>query len=227
MSYNLNALYLAFAETVENEKFIYHHARTNTKLGEAPSFNTLPIVTCASCCMGTCGENGCYACKNALCHGYDMKTNNCLRAWAENTAMMVYKTEEYFTNVIADITKYKAKCDKKGIECYIRIHSAGDFYSYNVFAKWLHVARIFPSVHFLAFTKQFQFVEKAKRIPRNLSIVPSDWEGIEMPDSIKKRFRIAYVGCGENCINCPGSCKTCKCCWHLKELKKNVRFKKH
>lgn len=226
MAYDTNALYNALAWVMENDRLVYHKARANRKLVNAPAFNTLPLVTCAECCMGTCGADGCYALKNALCHGYNVEKNNCLRAWAENTAMVIYRTAEYFENVRKDVARFEKKCAKRGLECFVRVHASGDFYSKKVFNEWLQVAREFPAVHFMAFTKQFAFIHGAE-VPANFSLILSAWEGMEIPADLTARFPVAYVDAGENCVECCGSCENCKACWMLQTLNKNVRFHKH
>lgn len=61
----------------------------------------------------------------------------------------------------------------KGAEA-VRIHTAGDFFSYKYFMQWVEIARANPEVEFWAYTKSLNFWVKAiNEIPSNLVLTAS------------------------------------------------------
>lgn len=45
----------------------------------------------------------------------------------------------------------------------IRIHSIGDFYSYEYFLKWIEIIKQHPQINFTAYVKNFEVLEKYKK----------------------------------------------------------------
>jgi hypothetical protein len=66
----------------------------------------------------------------------------------------------------------------------VRIHSAGDFFSYNYFMAWVRVAEIFPNVSFFGYTKHLEYVLFDK--PDNFNLVYS--YGSEDDDFYNQNF---------------------------------------
>ena len=205
-----------------------HISTTNSKLGIIPSFNLLPGLTCSPSACLHCMREGCYAVKNAFRCGYDVSKNSTLHAWTDNTVLaMVFlphleeKLMEYFTDHRITIK-------------FFRIHSSGDMFSVEYAHMWYRIAKAFPDINFLAFTKQWDIV---RAVPfyrlRNFSLVLSGWTGVVIPDDLRKHYRCAWCNDGqEECIpssalECPGNCESCGMCWHLRSIHKDVYFNKH
>lgn len=205
-----------------------HISTSNSKLGVIPSFNLLPGLTCSSESCRHCLHEGCYAVKNAFRCGYNVDKNTTLHAWADNTAMALHDLDrleseliEYFNGI-----RYTVKL--------FRIHSSGDFFCEAYAMMWYRIAKMFPGIRFLAFTKQWDIV---RSIPfhelDNFSLVLSGWTGIEIPDDLRRYYRCAWCDDGTedripaDAMLCPGSCESCGMCWYLKELNRDTKFIKH
>jgi hypothetical protein len=90
------------------------------------------------------------------------------------------------------------------------------------------IAKAFPSIKFLAFTKKYDL--DYSKIPNNLSIVLSAWPNWPLP----KHGPIAFMQDGtedryndQDTLECQGCCEHCSLCWYLSQLNKNVVFHKH
>ena len=115
-----------------------------------------------------------------------------------------------------------------------RIHSSGDFFSVKYANVWYAIARAFPDVRFLAFTKQWDVVRKVPFCNlANFSLVLSGWTGIDIPDDLREHYQCAWCNDGiesripDNAMQCPGSCEQCGMCWYLNEIKRDTVFTKH
>ena len=205
-----------------------HISTSNSKLGIIPSFNLLPGITCSPESCRHCLLEGCYAVKNAFRCGYNVDKNTTLHAWADNTALALHdmcrlesELIEYFKGI-----RYTVKL--------FRIHSSGDFFSVDYAMLWYRIAKRFPEIRFLAFTKQWEIV---RSIPfhelANFSLVLSGWTGISIPEDLREFYRCAWCDDGtetripDNAMLCPGSCESCGMCWYLKELNRDTKFIKH
>lgn len=186
-----------------------HISTTNSKLGCIPSFNLLPGITCSKESCGHCLREGCYAVKNAFRAGYDVEKNGVLRSWAENTTLALHD----LARLEDDLVEYFTRA--RHVVKLFRIHSSGDFFSDSYADMWYRIARQFPEIRFLAFTKQWDVVRVIPfyQLP-NFSLVLSGWTGIES--------RIP-----EDAMQCPGNCETCGMCWYLNELGRDTKFEKH
>ena len=98
---------------------------------------------------------------------------------------------------------------------------------------WYQLAERYPDVKFLAFTKQWDIVRDIPfdSLP-NFALVLSGWPGTEIPEDLKKRYHASYcIDKGdtppEGAIECNGNCMTCNACWMLKDLDRDVWFRKH
>ena len=62
----------------------------------------------------------------------------------------------------------------------IRIHSSGEFLSYDYFTDWIEFAKNNPEIKFYCYTKRFNFIERYLEaggvIPENFSINVSIWK---------------------------------------------------
>jgi hypothetical protein len=189
----------------------------NMKLGDIPNVSLTPCKTChpdAPC------KNKCYAMKAYRMYPIVKK------AWQANTAEMTKNRSKYF----ADIRKFLAKKQPK----YFRWHVAGDIPDSDYLDGMLDIAREFPAVKFLCFTKRHEmfntYAPKAM-IPENLEVVLSMWP--KWGDAELQDFRRAWMQDGtetripENAIECPGFCEKCGMCWSLGKLGRDVVFNAH
>jgi hypothetical protein len=174
-----------------------------------PRFNLPAKLTCPGS-TEFC-RSKCYACKAE-------------RIWP---AVLPYRTRNFeasksssFVNDIC-IELEKIQSSKKATK-FFRLHESGDFYSQAYLDKWSAIAKIFPSVKFLAFTKSFHL--DFSRIPANLKIVYSVMQdtSVPVPEGPK-----AYAGLTvEGSFECVGHCDNCVKCWSLKPSK-SVYFSIH
>jgi len=100
------------------------------------------------------------------------------------------------------------------------------------------VAREFPDTKFLCFTKKYGISKFMSDCPENLSVIFSAWEGMKVPESVKK-YNVAWVDDGseseqkiikENStkpFRCGGDCGTCKMCWNANKTGNDIVFHKH
>ena len=209
---------------------VFHAPRGNRKLGEIPSFNIAPVVTCAACANRTCALEGCYAVKNMFAHGYNYNTNNVLRAWLDNTLLAFTDLDALEAELDAVLTLQEQSISAGK---FFRMHSSGDFFSVAYAQMWERLIAKHPGIKFLAFTKQFDVVRAVDfSALANISLVLSGWPGVEIPEDLKSKYRVAYcVDHGDaaptGAIECPGNCDTCGMCWNLAAIGRDVYFNKH
>lgn len=88
------------------------------------------------------------------------------------------KKSSFVLDMYSIIFGYINKPSYKAAEkIYFRIHESGDFYSQEYFDKWVDIAKAFPVVTFLAYTKSVKYVMNTeKRIPDNLIVRFSLWD---------------------------------------------------
>jgi len=224
--YDVSKLFHIEKDALEMDNATFHAPRDNSKLNGIPAWNLLPMCTCSPEARRTCGINGCYAVKNALCHGYDMEKNNCLRAWTENTVLSRKHLRKLEKLLDAWLEKYHP--------ALFRVHSSGDFFSIEYARMWKRLAKKHPETRFLAFTKQFDIVRHVRFYQtENFELVLSGWTGITIPEDLRKHYRVAWCDDGaetripENAIHCPGDCNHCKACWFLSKMGRDSYFTKH
>lgn len=183
---------------------------SNVKLGKIMNFSLNPVETCNK--NVPCIKH-CYARAS-----FDIYPQTKI-AWNSNTVMVKNNVYLFFNSLVDQLEKYKGE--------YFRYHVGGDIPSEVYFKCMVKVARMFPKIKFLAFTKQYDYVNSyTGKIPINLSIVFSVWKDYK-PNVNKHKLPIAFMNVGnENSIDCKGSCKDCKVCWNMKE-NESVIFKIH
>ncbi len=192
-------------------------SKGNSKMGFIPSVSLPPIVTCAKGC--TCAKK-CYAAK--LCRIYA----NTRKAYARNLDILKNDMDNYFLQV-----KAAAMVSK-----YFRFHVSGDIYDMNYLDRMVKLAQELPGTTFLAFTKQYRFVNnflQYARIPDNLKIIFSAWPG--MPMKNPNNLPVAHVifegsEPADDWKICGGNCTECACrgvgCWELKKGE-HIAFYEH
>ena len=123
---------------------------------------------------------------------------------------------------------------------WLRFHDSGDIPDPAYLEMMCRVAENHDSCHFLAFTKQYSFVNDFLRnggiIPENLNIVFSVWDGWECPNPFNfptahVRLKAGNVFKIPECAHkCPKFCGACvyseKSCWSLQHGE-SVVFDQH
>jgi hypothetical protein len=189
----------------------------NSKMGRIPSVSLPPITTCANGC--TCAKK-CYAAK--LCR----LRPNVRKAYEKNLAILRNDMDNYFLQV-----KTAAMISK-----YFRFHVSGDIPDMNYLDRMVKLAQELPGTTFLAFTKQYNFVNnflQCAGIPSNLKIIFSAWPGMPMENPYNMPVaNVIFKGQepAENWKICGGNCMECACrgvgCWELKPGE-NIAFYEH
>lgn len=186
----------------------------NTKLGKIPSFSLPPGKTCSKDARRTCLIDGCYAVK-----AYTLYPST-RAAWDGNLAALKAYPVAVEAAILAWIQSHKPR--------FFRIHVSGDFFASWYLWMWERIIAKCPETVFLAFSKQFGIMRMASDIP-NWQLFASDWQGIVIPDDIRRRFPIAYCITRDmvepiDAIECAGTCKVCDHCYTNRT---SVYFHKH
>lgn len=197
-----------------------------SKLGPCiPTVNLPPVITCrqnAPCAKCAKEGGGCYAMKGHwLFTAVKERLAKNLAAYRENPKL-------YFDMIAQAFDNFK----------YARFHSSGDIVDMEYLKGMCRVARKCKGTQILCFTKKFElvndFLVEGHKIPSNLHIVFSGWDGfvpenpfnlptthVWFPNKPERNINVP-----ENAIPCSGSCATCHSCWTLKKGQ-SVKFKKH
>lgn len=190
----------------------------NMKLGTITNMSLTPGTSCSPEACATCYKEGCYACKSYK--AYKTVRN----AWDTNTDMAL----NHLDLMEGELTAYFVSLNAPR---FFRIHVGGDFITREYAEMWARVASRAPHTNFLAFTKQWDNI-RGVDFPENVSIVLSDWPGIEIPMDLREKYSVAWIDDGRDCVpenaaECPGNCETCGVCWSLARMKIDVKFRKH
>lgn len=189
----------------------------NRKLGYIPSVSFPPVVTCAARipCAATC-----YAVK--MTRGpYGAAI---LKSYRANFELFTADRAEFFRQ-LAEFLQRRAPH-------FFRFHVSGDFIDADHMARAFDVAREFPAVRFLAFSKRHALFPRPSAVPVNFSLVASLWPNW---GTRPRGFRVAYMQTADraesrvpaSAVLCPGNCETCAACWNLREMRRDVVFMKH
>lgn len=194
-------------------------SKGNSKMGNVPSFSTLPGSTCAS---GIPCRDGCYAVKLARI----FKT---FRATLEANTQAV--KEGRYGDISADVSAYLDAHPKVSL---FRWNVSGDIYDAGFLGMMASVAKKHPGVTFMAFTKQYGLVPVDRdTLPANLRIVLSAWKKYRPADILTAKYPVAYYDdgtpeCGvpSNAFHCQGDCERCQRCFKI-DVGESVYFTKH
>lgn len=197
-------------------------SKSNSKIGKVLNVSLTPIKSCR--CGAPCIKD-CYACN----HAYRLYPGT-RKAWDRNLAAFWENPDEYFFQI------YRAIKRAKSFKLF-RWHVGGDIPVVDYLHGMVVIARAFPNVKFLCFTKQYEMVEEFKtneKIPKNLTIVFSAWPGLRLPKGCEKYRPIAWMRDGKDpdsripkkAQECPGGCDKCMKCFGLKPGQ-SVVFDKH
>ena len=158
--------------------------------------------------------------KTALCEKY------CYAKKAErmykNTRVsrnqnLVDSLQDDFIERIKYLIIEKANPNKK---IWFRIHEGGDFYSVEYVNKWIEIAKAFPTITFMAYTKSIDFI--GDTLPKNFVTRFSIWSDTKksMLDKAVKRGILTYEAIPKKELSerkeyhCIGDCQTCKVCYN-------------
>jgi len=125
-------------ENFDENKTVLSIAGGNSKLGdEIWSFNTLPVVTCphaSTACMDSC-----YAMK------FLRLRKNVREMYYRNYELS--KRDDFEDIVIGNIMSKDVSI--------VRLHTSGDFYSFEYAQKWLNISKVCSGVKFYTYTRSW------------------------------------------------------------------------
>lgn len=216
--------YIEFLATKSGEISISNH---NSKTGSCCNNLAFPTCTCRE--DAPCKANGCYCMKGrqAMC--------NVVAAYVRN--LMIYNNDhdDFWEQV-----KFKIKHNPLPL---FRWFDAGDILDYEFFCGMVDLAKAFPNIRFMSFTKKYDIVNEWLTtngdLPNNLNIIFSAWHiGWKVNNPFD--MPVAYVDFKDQTLNpqfpkgitgCPNqsdktiTCSMCQKCWNKKI--KAVVFKQH
>jgi len=152
-------------------------SKGNKKIGKVWNISLTPVLSCPS---GVPCAKDCYAMK-----AYKQYPN-VRKAWDHNLREFMTDSEAYFDSIIDQLASYKGTT--------FRWHVAGDIPSQVYYNGMVRVAREYPKIQFLAFTKNYylSFGTLDHKMPKNLIIVMSAWPGLHLPAKCRD-FPIAWI----------------------------------
>ena len=117
------------------------------------------VGSCAGCCSGCKAD--CYAVNDAKRYH-----NTVIPSQGKNTLLARFDRARFF----ADVQRF---IDYNMIAA-MRVHSSGEFLSYDYFVDWMTLAAKNPAILFYCYTKRFNFLERylaaGNEIPSNFTI---------------------------------------------------------
>lgn len=204
-----------------------HITCENSKTG--PLCNDLAFPTCTCREDAPCKTSGCYCMKGR-------QKMACVQA-AYTRNLRLYNSDpiDFWEQV-----KFKIKHRPFPL---FRWYDSGDIPDANFFVGMVDLAKTFPDIRFMAFTKKYEIVNKwideNGNLPENLNVVFSAWHigwKVENPYNLP----VAYVDFKDKTLNpefpkgitgCPNqkdktiTCSICRKCWN-KNIKA-VKFTQH
>ena len=195
----------------------------NRKLGKACISVPFPIAVCnpdAPCFKKCYAQHGCQSFANVQ------------GAYYRNLRLYNNSADDFFEQLY-----YKIKFS--GLP-KLRFFDSGDYPDAEFLARSVELAKKFPDVKFMAFTKKYhmvnEYLNKNGKLPDNYNIVFSAWDRLwDVPNP--HYLPIAYVKfknermtpeMPSNVFHCPGrksTCSACGVCWNKKV--KAVYFDEH
>lgn len=182
----------------------------NRKIGRVMNVSLPPVLACGNCrhCMRYC---------------YDIKA--CLQyphtvadARIRNWVILSRDRNEYFRRI-------EEKISRRRRNKYFRWHVSGDIVDRDYFERMVGIAYLHPDFVFWTYTKMYwivnAFIADGGRIPENLHIMFSEWDGVEMDNpygmpeftcKMKDGNRNHAPEYFDSLYKCPGNCDICKEC---------------
>lgn len=206
-------------------RYRLHISPGNNKVGRCPNVSLPPLVTCADGCATTCYKP-CYARRNAA------RFPRAAAAWAANLELWRTAPDVYRAELCHYIERHRP--------AMFRYHIGGDIPDVSYLDMMRHVACLFTSTKFMAFTKRYDWLlsfdpHHNGATPPNLRLIASAWPGLPIPLTRleyagvpvawvapkHKRLMSAAAEHGyrvpRSAVPCPGRCDRCgHLCWHLR-----------
>lgn len=188
-------------------------SRSNSKLGRIVNVSLSPIKGCVP---GVPCTRECYACKAYRL--YPMTR----WAWDKNLILAQNYRGAFFT----DIRNFLAT-EHTDVSLF-RWHTSGDILDQDYLNNMVAIARDFPTVRFLTFTKNHGL--DYSELPSNFTVIFSMWVNwgnteLNIPRAWYQNGHETRVP--DTAMECYGKCDECGICWHLNEVKRDVVFHKH
>ncbi|HNR13921.1 MAG TPA: hypothetical protein PKM59_11465 [Thermodesulfobacteriota bacterium] len=188
----------------------------NSKTGKVPNISLPRGVGCPA--DAPCMKRGqCY------CRAF-ARYPTTIKAHQHNLAVLEESRDKYFESICWFLSANQPR--------FFRWHVCGDVVDQDYFNRMCDVARKFPNIKFLVFTKRHELDFSGR--PKNLTVIASMWpKWGDLKLVRKKRLPVAWVQNGtedrvpKSALECHGGCENCGMCWHLGELKRDVIFFKH
>ena len=195
----------------------------NRKLGKACISVPFPVIVCnpnAPCYLKCYAKHGCQGFANVQ------------GAYYRNLRLYHNDANDFFEQLF-----YKIKFSGLPL---VRFFDSGDYPDAEFLVRSVELAKKFPGVKFMAYTKKYDLVNDylsgGGKLPDNYNIFFSAWDKLwEVPNP--HGLPVAYVKFKEerltpeipnNAFHCPGresSCSACGVCWNKKV--KAVYFDEH
>ncbi|HDR8014960.1 TPA: hypothetical protein QCY70_004928 [Bacillus cereus] len=191
----------------------------NMKVKDTFIWSLPPLKTCPGA-TAAC-KKSCYAKKAYLAYPSAKK------AWEHNDLLTWHADfVEIITNWLNGELNSRRKTSKFK---YFRIHESGDFYNQRYLDQWKEIARRFPGIKFLAYTKSGWL--DFSNCPENLMIRVSIWEDTNprlVKNVVDELPRAIMDGMEEKgkTFHCKPTykCHECRFCW---DSQNDVKFSLH
>lgn len=186
------------------EEMHVHFSEGNSKT-HMPSLDLLPLITCHGRCRELCGKvkaggylPPCYAARIANRFPEAMKN------YAENTALALYRPEQYWTEVDARMKSCR----------FMRLFVSGDAIIAGYFERLCSTLENNPHVEMQGFSKCYEtvnrYIDDHGALPKNLHLLLSGWNEMHpdnphnLPESMVYDDTLpdGWLSCGGNCANC-------------------------
>lgn len=181
----------------------------NSKMGAIPSVSLPAGATCRKGCA--CYQK-CYARK------LERLRPSVRNAYQSNYELLLSDPTTYWREVEASVMMSR----------FFRFHVSGDMPDADYLRRMVGVAERNPQCEILCFTKKYElvngFLDSGGRLPENLHMIFSAWEGMEMqnPHRLPEahvRFRSGSTTARSDAVFCGGNCTECALtdsgCWKL------------
>lgn len=199
----------------------------NSKTG--PLCNDLALPTCTCREDAPCKATGCYCMKGR------QTMSKVVAAYTRNLRLYNTNQEDFWEQI-----RFKVKHRPFPL---FRFFDCGDIADYDFFLGMIDLAKEFPDIKFMSFTKKYEIVNKwideNGDLPENLNVVFSAWH-IGWKVINPHNLPVAYVDFKDKTLNpefpegitsCPNekdktiTCSICRKCWDKRI--KAVKFTQH
>ena len=194
------------AETVEKIRICISGG--NRKIGRVMNVSLPPILTCPNC-------------KHCKWYCYDIKAcmqypDTVIDARVRNLVILMKDRDEFFRRI-------DAKMSRRRKNKFFRFHVSGDIMDIDYLDRIIDIARKHNDFVIWTYTKSYNIINEWIRIndrdnlPKNLHIMFSKWDGVEMPNENEMPVFACRMQEGnkdpmnwDDMWKCPGNCDVCK-----------------